>query len=255
VLGKIINYLNGSLVSTDERFAGSVFYGIDERASRGQQLFPNSGEQDITPDNARPLVVYHKILSKTYAQSRYADEYDVTYKMRMICYSNAAITGLDAEHTEALIFRRFPQGMSTAARREARIGALRFIYLSSDFSRDVIFAQEYRNTAYRLGEHDLLFAINYDIEATLHKKCIDTCCDDDDDDGHTEVIVSAGRYSTDEEGGTVVVSDGDVLDIWLDTPGYQGVLVPHDDFVYDRNTGAVTGLEGDKTYLIYGRIN
>lgn len=178
----------------DKRFSTAQLEGIAYQVAResteGEQLevFPAIVEPEKDPryigvDDTYPLIIYHRVLSNTYAddakQSQYGDGFSAqvcSTDMLMVVFAKRAALKLSADQLEALLVSGFPDQFVRSATAEMQLTAKATLQAST---MDVftVFAGEYRNVKFFLGVEDILFSLKYKIESRYRKGCFKLCGD------------------------------------------------------------------------------
>lgn len=188
-----IEIVNKSLLANafaDQRFAGGRFETIAVDASRKNdkeqiETFPaimseNYEAQEITTDDAYPIVIYHKIFSKLYAFEKGqfgATNPNIveTSQVKMVVYGKYAKLKMTRESLEALITANFPDQIAQSAIASLKLDNMLVICRSSNLNSASVFAEEYKGFPLFLAPEDIYFSIRYDIETKFRKGCIKIC--------------------------------------------------------------------------------
>ena len=193
---EIINSVLKSVSLADARFATGRFEAIAVDVSRKDAdtgaitTFPavmdkNYEAQEITVDDAYPIIIYHKILSKAYVfdknptgpnqygdGNRYVNE---TTQVKMVVYGKYATLKLTREQLEALITSNFPDNISPVSIQPLKLDNMVVTLKGSDLNSARVWQEEYKGIPLYLAPEDILFSINYSIDTRFRKGCINIC--------------------------------------------------------------------------------
>lgn len=182
-----IELINNSIKSSlnDTRFAGTYWGGIAKdvyRKSEGKEsvhpgaIGVDGKEYYYGIDDKYPMIVYHKILTNSYAyaERQFGEQGKhriVRSNVKMVIASFQNRIRLTANQLEAVISVNFPATVSTTDLNiETRI-----ILDGSDMRQRKVFNEEYQGIEYFLGVEHILFSISYTIETNYKQGCIDIC--------------------------------------------------------------------------------
>lgn len=171
----LLDILNQKLTVDSEKYAGAKYYGLAYQVSRDNQKFPvvleNKEQKEVVFDDSKPLIVYHRLLSKPYSKNDYGIDV-ATCQMVMVVYGSFS-TANDVENQFISLIPEslLPAEFSTLTGLES----VDFQVISSNLISEDVFNQEYKGVEYRLGENDFLFSIRYNIDVSFRKECLDFC--------------------------------------------------------------------------------
>jgi hypothetical protein len=188
---ELVNHINSHLQPLVGNYANSLLLGLTYpilRQTRSgdteiNQIFPsvvsNSGEcRDAVIDTTRPLMIYHKLIgitSQIMARSGFGDaKGDVlnVYNMQLVVYFGRDHLPLSLEELYIQINHYIPEELDPVNPYK-RI-SIKQAGLNANTMQ--VFQGEYKNVPYRLRSNDVLFTINYSIEAIINKSCIVPIC-------------------------------------------------------------------------------
>lgn len=186
----IVDSINTTIKSNlnQERFQKGVYYGLsksvlikDENSEGNNRLIPMiyvNGEKRVSVDDSFPLNLYHRCISLSQViapiQVQFGDGYDTiveTAIMAAIVFGDSEIINLCQEDLASIITSAFPSTMTISDISKVIV---RTTTVNNDsFS---VYNQEYKSTEYPLNPEDYYFSINYTVETTFDKSCVDKCC-------------------------------------------------------------------------------
>lgn len=176
----ILQKLNLHLRLADERFAGSRYFTLAYPTVREEQTFPtiikgNEAEQYIGIDDAFPLTIYHRLLSKPYQQNGdYPNTYVANCQLMMVVHAKGV--SMDTEQLESLLLSRFPNSLNQSELTGLEgIHGCKFVHQGSDFQPIELFNKEYKNVEYRLSAEHSYFAMRYSAQISFDKSCLNIC--------------------------------------------------------------------------------
>lgn len=195
-LNSITEKINNHLADTtlkDKRFQGSDYNAIayplevDNRDDKQQILpcIPKVGGEykGLFFDDAKPLIIYHKIVSKQYQQLK-AETYgrgsgkpfNAVSNMQMIVLANRALIKVLPEDLETLLVLNFPdgsekemQGINTA------LTQFNIRPTSSDLNYERLWTQEFKGYEFEVNADRAMLSVNYTIESAFKTKCFSLC--------------------------------------------------------------------------------
>lgn len=192
---EIINAeLRGEVLS-DKRFQSGRFESIAVDVSRlnangGIETFPaimssNYEAQEIVVNDTYPVIIYHKVLNKAYANSPAAGNYgDGNRHMvekvdaKMVVYGKYAALKLSAEQLEALLATGFPDAIAKTKIAPLKLDNMSVTLTGSNLNAAAVFQEEYKGFDLFLAPEDILFSMRYSIESRFRKGCFNICdCD------------------------------------------------------------------------------
>ncbi len=154
----------------------------------GFKIFPavitvGGTEKYLGLDDTYPLIVYHKILNKSYTIQSANNQYGSGYSRMientnayMVVYAKQSKVGLTAEQLEALIIVNFPDKILASSLSSLNgVETMTVNLTGSDLDAQTVFNAEYQNVSYPLGLEDILIRINYQIEVAYNKSCLNVC--------------------------------------------------------------------------------
>jgi hypothetical protein len=187
----IVNNINSYLEPFMKAYPNSLLLGLTTPVMRQarsgdteiNQIFPsvvsNSGEcKDAAIDTTRPIMIYHKLLgitSQIVARSGFGDgKGDLlnTINMQLVVYFGRDKLPLSLEELYIQLNHYIPEELEPVNPYK-RI-SIKQSGLNANTTQ--IFFAEYKNVTYRLRPNDVLFTINYSIEALTNKSCIIPIC-------------------------------------------------------------------------------
>lgn len=191
----VLNQELQKVALADARFTSGRFEAIANEAVRDGKTFPiiigQLNESTInppTPDDTYPIVIYHKVLNKSYdvnniggKRSEFGDrnKYVVeTVNMKMVVYAKWLSVRMTKEQLEALITTNFPDNMDNADNAllaSLKLDNVTFAMKGANFLSKNVWADEYQGTAFMLAPEDIFFSINYTIQSTFRKSCFKLC--------------------------------------------------------------------------------
>jgi hypothetical protein len=196
-LNQQIQIVNNGLLNLalkDARFQAGRFETIAVDVSRKDadtgaiQTFPavmdkNYEAQEITVDDTYPIIIYHKILSKSYVAekvptgqfgdgNRYVNE---TTSVKMVVYGKYAALKLTREQLEALITSNFPDNISPVTIQPLKLDNMAVTLKGSDLNSARVWQEEYKGIPLFLAPEDILFSVMYSIDTRFRKGCINIC--------------------------------------------------------------------------------
>lgn len=183
-LREIITKVNEHLASkalNDKRFLNTRYEPIAKLVVRDNQTFPasvtsNNTLKDVTLDNSLPCIIYHRILSNSYAKSKTNDRnMACRTEVKMVVYGNKI--NLSDYELEAAITMNFPSQIDKGA---LKVDAIQVTLIGSDLDSQKVFNEEYKGIESRISEEDILFSIRYTIDAQFVSGCYSICaCEDE----------------------------------------------------------------------------
>ena len=180
----------GSL--SDMRFRSGRFETIAVDVSRvnasgGIETFPaimntNYEAQELVVNDTFPIVLYHKILNKTYSSAPVTSNYGdgnrfVVEKaeVKMVVYAKYAAVKLSAEQLEALITAGFSDSIAKTKLAPFKLDSMTVTLTGSNLNAAQVFQEEYKGFDLFLAPEDILFSIKYTIESRFRKGCFNIC--------------------------------------------------------------------------------
>ena len=183
---QIINKLIRATSLSDKRFQSgryeSLAVDVSEKDGEKVKTFPaimNSNYEavPVSVDDTFPIIIYHKIVSKTNVpvpDSGYGDGNKGRKEradMRMVVYGKYAKLQMTQEELEALITMNFPDQIAKAEISGLKLDAMLVQWNSSNMNGLQVFNQEYRGIEPFLAPEDIFFSISYSIECRYRKGC------------------------------------------------------------------------------------
>lgn len=170
----IVEEFNGALT-----IEGAKKYSIAQTVNRGKDKLPalidREGKAEyIGIDDRNAISWYHKansmrsrlVASQGYGRS--AGSQVNTYEMSMIVFVNRKLFSKYPDEVVQLIQVLTPETINKS---------IRISFNTTILNDQQVYSQEYLSDTYRLGPEHNLLQINYTLEATLKKKCLNTCSD------------------------------------------------------------------------------
>jgi len=137
--------------------------------------------QEISVDNTYPIIIYHKVTQKRYAEQRggqFGDRNKGVQEqafVKMVVYGKYSAIQMRQEQLEALITSNFPDEIQDSLTRPLKLNSLMAELQSSNLNSAAVWAEEYRNVPLALAPEDIYFSINYTLTSTWRKGCIKIC--------------------------------------------------------------------------------
>lgn len=188
---ELVNHINAYLQPLVGNYANGLLLGLTTPVFRVRnsgdtevtQIFPSvvddRGEcRDAVIDTTRPIMIYHKLLgitSQVMARSGFGDaKGDVlnVYNMQLVVYFGRDKLPLSLEDLYIQLNHYIPEELAPVNPYK-RI-SIKQSGLNANTMQ--VFNGEYKNVVYRLRPNDVLFTINYSIEAIINKSCIVPIC-------------------------------------------------------------------------------
>jgi len=155
-----INQLIAEKMEKHPCLSGFCTFGLSETITRRyseDEIFPavvnTDGESmDVFADDDFPLGIYHRLLSKQYAQTnkkeRFGDDYVqlIIADLILVCWAFREKTGATADELETLIYSSMPEHVSMT---------------SSNFDRRSVFSGEFSGIPFNVPEDVMLFSMKY----------------------------------------------------------------------------------------------
>jgi len=174
---KNVDKINESIIKRLSDFdclANSQVYGVAEPIIRSDEdseewipvLVDNDGEDHyiFVVDDDYPMVLYHRLLSKSYVvdrKSKYGDDIGLSIQadMRLVCWGFRNMVKTTAEQIESFIFASLPSNVNP---------------VKSNFDRLAVFNNEFKGIKFFLPEEVFLFSMDYNFKYTPNKReCVD----------------------------------------------------------------------------------
>jgi len=190
-LKDIIDIINTGIEAelADKRFAGSVFHAIatqsdDSNATTSPYIIDSFGEAtNVLYDDNKPVVLYHKYNgSNTYRSesiSQFGDDNEkvsTAYNITLIVFGSRNLTQLQPDDLETLIVSGMPTALTNAQLNTLNLLGCNIIVSGSDHNSINIFKREFTGQQKKFDPRIYMFALNYTIECSYDKGCINTLC-------------------------------------------------------------------------------
>lgn len=173
----------------DKRFQSGQYNAIAVDVSRNNEgkieTFPavmnrNYEAESVGLNDTYPIVIYHKILSKSYTSqvsqvgNGNKNQIEKT-EVKMVVYGKYSSLKMTAEELEALITVGFPDSISKSKISGLKLDSMTVTLSSSNLLSAQVFAEEYKGFDMFLSSEDILFSVKYTIETRYRKGCFDIC--------------------------------------------------------------------------------
>jgi hypothetical protein len=186
-LKEIISAINTALQTAlnQEKFQKGKFYGLaklvrikdkDDTTSTLSIIYDSLGnELDVSVDDTYPFSIYHRCVNITQSVSfleSFGDEnaYKETSNMVAIVFAKQSAMITCQEDIASIVTSQFPNELIISDINKTLV---RVTGINNDSY--AVFQNEYKSTDYPLNPQDYYFSINYIIETTYTKSCVDKC--------------------------------------------------------------------------------
>jgi hypothetical protein len=186
-LKEIINSINVSLQTAlkQEKFQRGKFNGLaksvrikdqDDVTSTLPITYDALGNEiDVSVDDTYPFGIYHRCLNMSQSPSL-AESFGDGYAMResstmvAVVFAKNNIMLMCQEDLASIVASQFPAQLTISDINNVLV---RVTGINNDSY--AVYQNEYKSTDYPLNPEDHYFSINYIIEATYTKECVDKC--------------------------------------------------------------------------------
>jgi hypothetical protein len=175
----------------DARFQSGRIEAIAVDVSRvntngGIETFPavmdtNYEAREIVTDDTYPIILYHKLLGKSYstaATGNFGDgnkTFIEKLEVKLVVYGKYAALKLTTEQLESLITTGFPDAIAKQAIAPFKLDSMSVTLTGSNLNAAQVFMEEYKGFDLFLAPEDILFSIRYSIESRFRKNCFTIC--------------------------------------------------------------------------------
>jgi hypothetical protein len=187
-LPDLVEAINGAIKKRLSKFADAQYYGIATQGIRREGdtmvVFPSVISTDgiaqtIAYDNKPPFILYHRAYNSSFAyagtKKSYGDGDLANMKcstvMRIICTGNRRDINISAEEFALIIADCLPTNMQVDTIPKSITITPSLIQYDSR----MVFNGEFEKLAYFIGPDRFLFSIQYSIEGTYLKGCLNNC--------------------------------------------------------------------------------
>lgn len=173
MLQSIVKWINEQLCQLNK---DGKLYLIAKSAVKDDKTMPYVEGSYIGIDDTYPIQIYHKQLGMstiTIGNSGYGDsvgDLQTTHQMALIVFFNEVKCRLKPEDLYEQVLAKLTGILKLEGYKYVRINVQNAIL---DDQR--VYAQEYGQTNYRLGEFQRLIQINYQVLFVFDKNCISNC--------------------------------------------------------------------------------
>lgn len=192
---KAINETLGTHLFKDERFSVAQLHGIAETVTKYEEsesglvarevapciIYADGEDKPIYPDGDFPIMVFHKlegsaIKPKAKQHGRSATELERLSVMKMIFIGFREKIKVSRDQMDLAITAVFPTSLSHQSLQNLALKNCSIKVLSSSHKSDEIYQREWQYARKPLDPSIMIFEVNYQIECTFDKSCINPIC-------------------------------------------------------------------------------
>lgn len=183
LLNDVIQVLNGLIQPAFAKFTGTKWLGLAQTITRDGQGMPgvidDFGEiKYIGVDDVAPIIIYHKSNNlvtslKQGVGTGFGDNtgFNVyTFQNQLIAFIDRKKTGITADEFILLLQANLPDKIKKSPYRQLMVRLQ-----NANISTAQVFTLEYPGAVNKLKPEQQLILINYQIEATFDKACLEKC--------------------------------------------------------------------------------
>jgi hypothetical protein len=167
-------------------FSGAKLYGIATDATRNDDsktvvnypiiISPTGGCKQVSYDDRYPLMLYHRLVSKTYTPTKTAigDSANILTErteMKLVVTSSSTAIGLSPYALESLVVSALPDNIAPATCTLMKIRRMLITPLGSIADSMQVFREEYRGVDPFVVPGLIMFSLRYTIESDYQKGC------------------------------------------------------------------------------------
>lgn len=182
----VVNEIRAAALS-DSRFQSGRFEAIATDVSRTTEgeaieVFPAVINEHfeavpVVVDDTYPIIIYNRIMRKQHFKPNkdYPGYKGVRTLVKMVVYGKRSALNLTQEQLAAIIEINFPEEINRSKFSHLKIQSINVTTIDTNLNSMQVFNEEYKGFPFFFSDNDLYFSINYQIETTFRKGCLNIC--------------------------------------------------------------------------------
>jgi len=188
-LNNIVQSINDNLRATSlkgSRFQDSQLYCIakpalvtykDDVTKLVPVIFSDLKEIDVTADDQWDLMLYHRVISCNYVEARgFGNDNDIIERanMLMVVYADPERLNINQEDLSFLCVAGLPATRFNTTNADNPNANITGVIIPGTVNHNSfqVFSGEYQSTGYPLKPQSIYFSVQYTIETTANRNCL-----------------------------------------------------------------------------------